>query len=89
MTSIVADEAPPIKFVAPGTVIMRRSDVMGLLHKRIAQAHVEARDVGEHGSIAKFSAVRHKIAAYKALLSDLRELPDFTNAAPSQLAERD
>lgn len=84
----IADAKPPAKFVAPGTVIMRRSDVMGVVHKRIAQLHVEARDVGEHGSILAFSAVRHKIAAYKALLSDLRELPDFTNATPSHLTEQ-
>jgi hypothetical protein len=69
----VADVAAP-KFVAAGTVIMRRSDIIGLLHKRIAQAHEEARDVGENGSIAKFSAVRHKIAA------------KFLNETPAALA---
>jgi hypothetical protein len=81
----VADVAAP-KFVAAGTVIMRRSDIIGLLHKRIAQAHEEARDVGENGSIAKFSAVRHKIAAYMALLSDLRAVPKFMNETPAALA---
>ena len=75
------------KFAAAGTVIMRRSDVMGLLHKRIAQAHEEARDVGENGSVAKFTAVRHKIAAYMGLLSDMRAVPKFTNETPATLAQ--
>jgi 2-polyprenyl-6-methoxyphenol hydroxylase-like FAD-dependent oxidoreductase len=83
----VADVAAT-KFVAAGTVIMRRSDVMGLLHKRIAQAHEEADDIGENGSLAAFSAVRHKIAAYMAVLSDLRELPEFTNATVAHLASQ-
>ena len=86
MNSIVDDAVPPAKFIAAGTVIMRRSDVMGLLHKRIAQAHEEADDMGENGSFAAFTAVRHKIAGYKAVLSDLRAVPQFMNETPAQLS---
>ena len=74
------------KFVAAGTAIMRRADVMGIIHKSIAQAHDEARQLGENGSLAAFSAVRHKIAAYMALRSELRAMPVFVNEAPADLA---